>query len=166
MRKAPLLFVCAAVLLAGCNADKINTTSNNATTKAKAQPEPPAVVLVNSPMYFGPWSPIGNDSHTIEHKGKQFDVIDNYLIRKLWYETTNKDTGEIVDKKRLICMQIIIQRDAASPAVRGRVGEYNVDCTNDVSLFSGHVALSEIRSPFFDNKVKIALKLWKQIGPS
>lgn len=167
MRRAPLLFACTAVLLTGCNIDKIDTTSNRTITKTKTkiQPEPPAAFLVNSPMYFGPWQPIGVNNHTIEHKGKQFDVTDNYLIRKLWYETTKKDTGEIVDGNRLVCMQIIIQRDAASPAIRGRVGKYNVDCTNDVSLFDGHVALSEIRSPFFDNKVKVAIKRWKQLGP-
>ncbi len=160
MARPPLLFIFAAILLVGCNADKIDTTPNNTATKTKAQPEPPKAVLVNSPMYFGPWKPIGTDSHTIEREGKQFDVTDNYLIRKLWYETSNKDTGEIVDSNRTICMQIIIERDSRSTAVAGRVGEYNVGCTDDLPLFSDHVALSEIRSPFFDKKVQIAFSKW------
>lgn len=164
MTKSPILFIFAVILLAGCNAEKIDTTPNKTVTKTKPQPETPKAVLVNSPIYFGPWKPIGTDSHTVEHKGKQFDVTDNYLIRKLWYETSNKDTGEIVDSNRTICMQIIIQRDARSTSIAGRVGEYNVGCTDDLPLFIDHVALSEIRSPFFEKKVQVAFSKWNQMS--
>jgi hypothetical protein len=162
MTKLIFLFTCATIFLVGCSADKVDDSSNSATTEVEVKPEPPAVTLVNSPMNFGSWETIGTDSHTVDHKGKKVDVIDTYLIRKLWYDISNKDTGELVDGHRTICMQIIIDREARSTAVAGRVGEYNVECTEDLSLFSGHVALSEKRSPLFDEKVKIALNKWNR----
>jgi len=156
----PLTPFIALILLSGCNFDNADKTENKPHDISASVEIEPAPILVNSPMYFGPWKSIGTDKHSVAHQGKQIDVTDTYLIRRLWYEVSDKSTGKIVGDQRTICMQIIIERDSASTAIKGRVGEYNVECTRSLEMFSGHVALSEKRSPFFDKKVQVALRKW------